>query len=107
MRRELPVESLEGHDAALARAAGVAESRFARVLRCEITGTEFGMGLKTCVTIDIKRYGDRCVGLCRVHWATLFSFYKNHVFSAQPGKRDRDNYSQLTTMFLNFQQISG
>jgi len=37
--------------------------------------------------------------------STLFIFYKNQVFSAQPGKRDRDNYRQLTTMFLNFQQI--
>ena len=32
-------------------------------------------------------------------------FYKNHVFSAQPGKRDRDNYRQLTMMFLNFELI--
>ena len=37
---------------------------------------------------------------------TLFIFYKSHVFLAQPGKRDRDNYRQLTTMFLNFEQIS-
>ena len=36
-----------------------------------------------------------------------FFLYKNHVFSAQPGERDRDNYSQSTTMFLNFQKISG
>ena len=36
---------------------------------------------------------------------TLFIFYKNQVFSAQPGKRDRDNYRQLTTMFLNFELI--
>ena len=39
-------------------------------------------------------------------YCTLF-FYKNHIFSAQPGERDRDNYSQSTTMFLNFQKISG
>ena len=34
---------------------------------------------------------------------TLFIFYKNHVFSAQPGKGDKDNYRQLTMMFLNFE----
>ena len=39
-------------------------------------------------------------------YSTLFIFYKNHVFSAQPGKRDRDNYRQLTTTFLDFKQIS-
>ena len=36
---------------------------------------------------------------------TNFISYKNHNFSAQPGKRDRDNYRQLTTMFLNFELI--
>ena len=36
-----------------------------------------------------------------------FLFFISHVFLAQSGKRDRDNYKQFTTMFLNFQQISG
>ena len=38
-------------------------------------------------------------------FGTLFILYKNHVFSAQPGKRDRDNYRQFTTLFLNFELI--
>ena len=37
-----------------------------------------------------------------------FLFFKRTMFfPAQPGKRDRDNYILLTTMFLNCQQISG
>ena len=37
---------------------------------------------------------------------TLFISYKNHVFSTQPGKRDRDNYRQLTMMFLKSKAFS-
>ena len=32
-------------------------------------------------------------------------FIRTMFFLAQPGKRDRDNYRQLTTMFLNFELI--
>ena len=58
MRRELPIERLEGHDAALARAAGVAESRFARVLRGEVT-VERNLGLSKRASKSIDIYNAR------------------------------------------------
>ena len=67
-----------------------------KVTRTEVEDAKKALHLRLRGRIGKRRFRFKI-------FTTLFIFHKNHVFLAQPGKRD--NYRQLTTMFLNFELI--